>query len=98
MQVGKPIAAKFSDVLGRTEAWIIAIAFYTIGYIILAASGGIDAYAAGTIVRAVGYAAVQILMQIVIGDVTSLRWRTFTSALVSAPVSLTFLESKGLSS
>ena len=85
IQVGKPVAAKFADVLGRTEAWIISIVLYAVGYVILAASGGIGAYAAGTIIRSAGYAAVQILMQIIIGDVTSLKWRTFTSSLVSAP-------------
>ena len=72
--------------LGRTESWTIAILLYTVGYLVLAASNGIDSYAAGSVIRSAGYAAVQILMQIVIGDVTSLRWRTLSSSLVSAPV------------
>lgn len=83
--VGKPIAAKVADVLGRTEAWTLAIILYTIGYIILAACQNVGGYAAGWLIRSAGYAAVQILMQIVIGDVTTLRWRTLSSALVSAP-------------
>jgi len=83
--VGKPIAAKFADVLGRTEAWTIAIVLYTVGYIVLAACTNVGSYAAGWLIRSGGYAAVQILMQIVIGDVTTLRWRTLSSALVSAP-------------
>lgn len=28
--VGKPVAAKFADVLGRAESWIVAITLYTI--------------------------------------------------------------------
>merc|ERR1711939_1148563 len=83
--VGKPVSAKISDVIGRAEAWIIAVALYAIGYVVLASSNSIETYAAGWIIRSAGYAAVQILMQIIIGDVTTLRWRTLSSSLVSAP-------------
>lgn len=85
LAVGKPVSAKVADVLGRAEAWALAVLLYTVGYIVLASCTSVGSYAGGWIIRTAGYAAVQILMQIVIGDVTSLRYRTLMSSLVSAP-------------
>lgn len=36
-------------------------------------------------VYSMGYASIQILIQIVIADVTTLRWRTFVAQSASAP-------------
>lgn len=62
LQVGKPVAAKLSNVFGRAEAWMIATVLYTIGFIILATSSNVHAFAAGWFLRSAGYAATQILI------------------------------------
>ncbi|KAL8278568.1 hypothetical protein RQP46_009060 [Phenoliferia psychrophenolica] len=81
----KPVAAKLSDVVGRAETYSLAALFYVLGYILLASCSTIGTYSGGAILYEVGYAAVQILQQLVIGDVTSLRWRSLLSNVVSIP-------------
>ncbi|KAM0755497.1 drug:h+ antiporter [Meredithblackwellia eburnea MCA 4105] len=81
----KPVAAKLSDVFGRAEAYLFAVVFYVLGYIVIASSKTVNTYAGGAILYEVGYASLQILLQIVIGDVTSLRWRGIVSSSVSLP-------------
>ncbi|KAK4703700.1 hypothetical protein P7C70_g2520, partial [Phenoliferia sp. Uapishka_3] len=85
LAVMKPIAAKFSDTLGRAETYALATLFYVLGYIVLASCSTVNTYAGGAILYEVGYASVQILQQLVIGDVTSLRWRSLLSSTVSLP-------------
>lgn len=85
LAVVKPIAAKLSDVLGRAEAYLMAVIFYTIGYIVVASCKKISTYAGGILIYTCGNAAIQILQQIVIGDMTTLRWRGLVSSFVSAP-------------
>jgi MFS family permease len=88
--VAKPVAAKVSDVFGRAEAFALLVVFYVTGYAVVAGSNGIHSYAAGSIIYTVGYASLQIMMQILIGDVTTIRWRTLASSLVSLPFFINF--------
>ncbi|GJN94076.1 hypothetical protein Rhopal_007140-T1 [Rhodotorula paludigena] len=83
LAVTKPFAAKFADVFGRAEAFCLAVFFYCLGYICIAACKDIHTYAAGAIIYYIGYAALQILIQIVIADCTNLRWRGLISSLTS---------------
>ncbi|GAA5833685.1 hypothetical protein JCM11251_003205 [Rhodosporidiobolus azoricus] len=81
--VTKPFSAKVSDVFGRAEAYSLCVFFYCLGYIIIAACKNIHQYAAGSVIYSVGYAGLQILIQIVIADCTNLRWRGLVSSLPS---------------
>ncbi|KAL8284197.1 hypothetical protein RQP46_004946 [Phenoliferia psychrophenolica] len=45
----KPVAAKVSDTFGRAEAYALAVLFYVLGYIVVASSTDINAYAAGDV-------------------------------------------------
>ncbi|GAA5908451.1 uncharacterized protein JCM6883_005550 [Sporobolomyces salmoneus] len=83
LAVTKPFAAKFADVAGRAEAFCLSAFFYCLGFIIIAACKDIHTYAAGAILYYIGYASLQILIQIVIADCTNLRWRGLVSSLVS---------------
>ena len=46
--------AKFSDLISKTFVYVIAVLFYTVGYIIFASSNNITAYIAGMTFAAVG--------------------------------------------
>lgn len=50
LAVTKPFAAKFADVFGRAEAFCLAVFFYCLGYICIAACKDIHTYAAGAII------------------------------------------------
>ena len=46
--VGQPVFAKVTDTVGRWEAFCASAVFYTLGYVIIAASPTIGAYAVGS--------------------------------------------------
>ncbi|GAA5993628.1 hypothetical protein JCM11641_001034 [Rhodosporidiobolus odoratus] len=83
LAVTKPFSAKVADVFGRAEAYTLCVVFYCLGYIIIAACKDIHTYAAGAVIYEVGYAGLQILIQIVIADCTNMRWRGLISSLTS---------------
>lgn len=45
LAVSKPFASKFADVFGRAEAFVLAVFFYCLGYIIVAACSNVHTYA-----------------------------------------------------
>ncbi|BEJ15902.1 hypothetical protein CspHIS471_0505070 [Cutaneotrichosporon sp. HIS471] len=83
--VGKPFMAKVADVCGRGEAFLVVAALYLVGYLTMASAYGISTIAVGNVFYAFGYTGLQMLLQIVIADMTSLRWRGLVGGLVSAP-------------
>ncbi|KAL5504446.1 hypothetical protein ACEPAH_8522 [Sanghuangporus vaninii] len=80
--VGKPVIAKVADVTSRAYAYSGVLVFYMIGYIVIAGSNGIGTFFAGIIFYAIG---LQLLTQIVIADLTTLKWRALVSSLTSLP-------------
>ncbi|KAF8598531.1 drug:h+ antiporter [Ceratobasidium sp. AG-I] len=82
---GKPFIAKSADALSRPVAYGLVVLFYVLGYIIIASAQSIGTVAGGIIIYAVGYTGLQLLLQIIIADITTLKWRGLSSGLVSAP-------------
>ncbi|EIW80434.1 drug:h+ antiporter [Coniophora puteana RWD-64-598 SS2] len=80
--VGQPVIAKVADVSSRGIALFAALFFYVIGYVIIATAPNIGALAGGTLINAINFA---VLLQIIIADITSLKWRGFVSSLTAAP-------------
>ncbi|WVO17819.1 hypothetical protein L204_105517 [Cryptococcus depauperatus] len=83
--VGKPLMAKLADVFGRGEAFIVVTILYVVGYIVIATANNVGQIAGGQVIYSFGYTGLQMLQQIVIADMTSLRWRGLVTGLVSAP-------------
>lgn len=81
--------AKVADVFGRLESFCIAVVLYVLGYIQLAASTGIESFAAGQIFYSAGIAGLEILQQIFIADTTDLRNRTLLATLTNVPFLIT---------
>ncbi|KAI0742084.1 drug:h+ antiporter [Daedaleopsis nitida] len=82
---GKPVIAKFADVQSRAQAYLLVLAFYVLGYIVIASAHSVGALAAGIILYAVGYTGLQLLTSVIVADITTLKWRGLVSALTSAP-------------
>ncbi|OJT02311.1 Siderophore iron transporter 3 [Trametes pubescens] len=82
---GKPVIAKVADVSSRGTSYIVVLVFYVIGYIVIASANSVGALAAGIILYAIGYTGLQLLTQIIVADITTLKWRGLVSALTSAP-------------
>ncbi|KAI0755989.1 drug:h+ antiporter [Irpex lacteus] len=82
---GKPVIAKLADTTSRGTAYLSVLLFYVIGYIVIASAQNIGAVAAGIILYAVGYTGLQLLTQVIIADITTLKWRGLVSSLTSTP-------------
>ncbi|TFK33911.1 drug:h+ antiporter [Crucibulum laeve] len=82
---GKPVIAKIADVSSRGTAYVIVLLFYVVGYIVIASAHNIQTVAGGIIIYAVGYTGLQLLTQIIIADITTLKWRGLVSGLMSLP-------------
>ncbi|KAL1747554.1 major facilitator superfamily domain-containing protein [Schizophyllum fasciatum] len=82
---GKPVVAKLADVSSRGSAFLFVLVFYVVGYIVIASAHSIETICGGIILYAVGYTGLQLLTQIIIADITTLKWRGLVSSLISAP-------------
>lgn len=83
--VMKPILGKFSDITSRPLTYFIVLFLYTLGYIIIASSGTISAYVIGEVFASIGAAGLDFLNDVIIGDLTPLKWRGLTSSMLSTP-------------
>ncbi|KAK7038265.1 MFS domain-containing protein [Favolaschia claudopus] len=78
LAIGKPMFAKFTDAVGRAE---IALFCYVLGYIVNATTPNMAGLGGGSCIWVLGFSGLQIALQIVIADVTTLRWRPIISTL-----------------
>jgi len=63
---------------------IIAI-LYGVGYAIIASMNSLGQLSAGQVIYSLGYTGLQLVIQIIIADVTTLRYRALVSSLISLP-------------
>ena len=77
--------AKLADVLGRLEAYLIAIPLYILGYIQMASSRNVQTFAAAQIFYSSGSTGVQILQQVFIADTSDILNRALFSTLPDVP-------------
>ncbi|KIK62249.1 hypothetical protein GYMLUDRAFT_242928 [Collybiopsis luxurians FD-317 M1] len=86
---GKPVIAKLADINSRGMAYVVALFFHATGYIVIVSAQSIHAVAAGIILFSVGYTALdsglQLLMQIIIANLTTLEWRGLINGLLALP-------------
>lgn len=81
--------AKVADVFGRFEAFCVCILVYVLGYIQMAASNNVQAYASAQIFYSAGSTGLQILQQVFIADSSSLLNRAFLTLLPEFPFLVT---------
>lgn len=101
--VFKPPIAKISNVIGRGksshkyagmgsdkstgETYIFCVSCYLLGYILCATSSSFGTYAGGFIFANIGQTGANIMNDVVISDISSMRWRGFaiSASFVSPP-------------
>jgi len=81
----QPTAAKIADVFGRVELVYLSIFFYLLGTVIEAAAHNVSAFAAGAIFYQIGYTIVTLLVEIIVGDISSLKGRLAWSYIPALP-------------
>lgn len=83
--VGQLCFAKFSDVTSRPLTFIVALALYVIGYVIIPAGKTISSYIVGTVFGSLGHSILGVTTEFIIGDLTPLKWRGFGIGFVETP-------------
>ncbi|KAJ5729241.1 Siderochrome iron transporter 2 [Penicillium malachiteum] len=77
--------AKTLQLWGRAEALLFSTTIYVIGMIILAASNGATAFAAGYVLYWIGYYCIYLILDIFVADTSGMRSRAFAFAFASTP-------------
>lgn len=81
----QPTLAKLMDVFGRFEVMTVSVIFYIIGTIVEATSNNVKSFAGGAILYQIGYTAIMLLIEVLIGDTTTLRNRVLFSFIPATP-------------
>ncbi|KAI9044359.1 putative siderochrome-iron transporter Sit1 [Aspergillus affinis] len=81
----QPTAAKIADVFGRVELILFCVVTYTLGTVVEAAATNMATFCAGAVLYQVGYTGSLLLVEVLIGDVTSLRSRLLFSYIPATP-------------
>ncbi|KNG90885.1 siderochrome-iron transporter (Sit1) [Aspergillus nomiae NRRL 13137] len=81
----QPTAAKIADVFGRVELILLSVFFYTIGTIVEACADNVQTFCAGAVLYQVGYTTIILLVEVLVGDLTSLRSRLLFSYIPATP-------------
>ncbi|KAG0169850.1 hypothetical protein DFQ28_011343 [Apophysomyces sp. BC1034] len=80
-----PIYSKVSDMVGRTEAFTIAIFFYVISGVVMATAQSMDTLVGGQVIYAFGISGVSVLGHVLIADMTSKVNRGLFQAFYDIP-------------
>ncbi|KAK0501456.1 MFS general substrate transporter [Armillaria luteobubalina] len=83
--VGKPFIAKLADITSRPRAYVFSLFFYIIGYIVIASSSTVGAVCAGEVIYTIGTTGLDLVTDIIVADLSPLKWRGFATALPSSP-------------
>lgn len=81
----QPTAGKIADIFGRAELVCLSVVFYVLGTIIEASSTNTTAFATGAIIYQIGYTMIILLVEVIVGDLTSTRERLLYSYIPTAP-------------
>lgn len=87
--VSKPFIGKLADITSRPTTYVVVLVFYVIGFVVAATCTNIAAYTVGTCFTAFGKSGLDLLGDVIVGDLTPLQWRGFWGSLLSSPFLVT---------
>ena len=87
--ISKPFIGKLADITSRPTTYVVILVFYVIGFVVAASSNTFAAYTVGIGFTSVGKSGLDLLSDIIVGDLTPLEWRGFFGALLSIPFVIT---------
>lgn len=87
--ISKPFIGKLADITSRPTTYVIVLCFYVVGFIVGATSSTFPAYVVGICFTAVGKSGLDLLSDIIVGDLTPLQWRGFFGSFLSVPFIVT---------
>ncbi|PHH62143.1 hypothetical protein CDD81_7517 [Ophiocordyceps australis] len=87
--ISKPFIGKLADITSRPTTYLVILVFYVVGFAVAASSSTFAAYTVGICFTAVGKSGLDLLSDIIVGDLTPLQWRGFFGAALSIPFVVT---------
>ncbi|WVQ81108.1 hypothetical protein IAT38_003230 [Cryptococcus sp. DSM 104549] len=87
--VARPFEARLADLVSRPFALLLAVFFYCVGYIAVAASSNVTDVAAGEVLYTIGSTGISAIISIIIADITSLQNRGLAQSMYSSPYIVT---------
>ncbi|KAK2607157.1 hypothetical protein N8I77_005859 [Diaporthe amygdali] len=87
--IAKPFIGKLADITSRPTTYVVILLFYVVGFVVAASSSTFAAYTVGICFTSVGKSGLDLLSDIIVGDLTPLEWRGFFGALLSIPFVIT---------
>lgn len=87
--VSKPFIGKLADITSRPTTYVVVLVFYVIGFVVAATCNNIAAYTVGICFTAFGKSGLDLLGDVIVGDLTPLQWRAFWGALLASPFLVT---------
>ena len=87
--VSKPFIAKIADVFSRPLTITVILFVWVLGFIIAASSTSLSSYIVGSTFIAIGSSGIDLLSDIICGDLIPLEWRGFSSSLLAFPYFIT---------
>ncbi|WVW80526.1 hypothetical protein I302_102511 [Kwoniella bestiolae CBS 10118] len=87
--VSKPFIGKMADITSRPTTYVIVLVFYVVGFVVAASAQTFPGYTVGMCFTAAGKSGLDLLSDIIVGDLTVLEWRGFFGALLSLPFIVT---------
>ena len=87
--ISKPFLGKMADITSRPTTYVVVLIFYIVGFVVAASAQSFAAYTVGVAFTATGKSGLDLLSDIIIGDLTPLEWRGFFSACLSLPFLVT---------
>ncbi|KAK0617469.1 hypothetical protein B0T14DRAFT_590171 [Immersiella caudata] len=83
--ISKPFIGKLADITSRPTTYVVILVFYVVGFAVAASASTFAAYTVGICFTAVGKSGLDLLSDIIVGDLTPLQWRGFFGAALSIP-------------
>lgn len=87
--ISKPFIGKLADITSRPTTYVVILVFYVVGFAVAASSSTFAAYTVGICFTSVGKSGLDLLSDIIVGDLTPLQWRGFFGAALSIPFIVT---------
>lgn len=87
--ISKPFIGKLADITSRPTTYVVILVFYVLGFAIAASARNFTSYTVGICFTSVGKSGLDLLSDIIVGDLTPLQWRGFFGAAVSIPFVVT---------
>lgn len=87
--IAKPFIGKLADITSRPTTYVVILVFYAVGFAVAASSSTFAAYTVGICFTSVGKSGLDLLSDIIVGDLTPLEWRGFFGALLAVPFVVT---------